>query len=239
MPYDDAMASIYDVIYQSKKNYAQEAEHAHRIIGKYRLSTGCKLLDVACGTGGHAQYFMQWYDVEGIDSSEAQLAIARQRLPDVLFRRANMTRFELKKSYDAVTCLFNSIAHVLTLESLAQAITAMARHLKQGGILLVEPWIGPGAFIGGSFNVDAVELENTKVVRVTRAVRDGRIVRFALTHFVSRNGLYEEPFTVRQESALYTLDEYRDTFHSAGLVVFYDEPGLTGRRGVIVGRKQV
>jgi len=42
------------------------------------------LLDVACGTGAHLVHFNNLYAVEGLDLSPDLLAIAAQRLPDIV-----------------------------------------------------------------------------------------------------------------------------------------------------------
>lgn len=236
IPYDHYFASVYDAIYENKKHYRRESERAHLIIERHKQSQGNDLLDVGCGTGAHAEHLRQWYSVEGLDLSRSQLSIARGRLPDLVFHLADMTEFDLKKSYDVVTCLFNSLAHILTLKQLAQAVKSMTNHLRPGGILLIEPWIGPEAFVEGMIEVDIMTSER-KIVRVTRAVRSGRIVTFLLTHFVGHDGRYETPFTIQQKAALYGLEEYLGACRSADLSVSYESSGLTGRRGVIVGRK--
>ena len=83
-------APVYDAIYEDKKDYRRESEQLHRLIEHHQRSPGRTLLDVACGTGLHDQFLRQWYDVEGLDASEAQLAVARQRLPTMTFHWADI-----------------------------------------------------------------------------------------------------------------------------------------------------
>ena len=49
------LAKYYDLIYLSK-DYKKESQQLMRIIKKYKKSEGKKLLDVACGTGGHLKF---------------------------------------------------------------------------------------------------------------------------------------------------------------------------------------
>ena len=135
MSYEQS-ASVYDAIYEQTKDYAQEAELLHRLIEQLKLTSGNRLLDIACGTGLHDQYLQEWYEVEGLDLSEAQLAIARHRLPDMMFYQDNMISFDLGVRYDIITCLFSAIGH-LKYEELQSGIANMARHLLPGGVILV------------------------------------------------------------------------------------------------------
>src|SRR5438128_2598716 len=100
------------------KDYAREARVVHTVVTSRLQSGGNSLLDVACGTGLHDEHLLKWYDVEGVDLSTAQLAVARGRLPEVTYTRADMTDFDMGKQYDVVTCLFSSIGHMQNLRQL-------------------------------------------------------------------------------------------------------------------------
>ncbi|MCE2518823.1 MAG: hypothetical protein J4G15_03210 [Alphaproteobacteria bacterium] len=49
------LARYYDLIY-SWKDYEKEAVAIRRLISRYQESEDKELLEVACGTGKHAQY---------------------------------------------------------------------------------------------------------------------------------------------------------------------------------------
>ena len=74
-------AEFYDAIY-SWKDYAAEAELVRGYIEQYGQSSGKTLLEVACGTGHHAQYLQEHFQVEGLDLDDELLKIAPQALPD-------------------------------------------------------------------------------------------------------------------------------------------------------------
>ena len=139
----DKSAEVYDAIYATKKDYAKEADKVHAIIQEYKQSNDNDLLDVACGTGLHAAALLQWYNVEGLDLSENQLTVARRRLPNIQFYHADMTDFELGKRYDVVISLFSAIGELLDIEQVNCAVKTMAKHLKPGGVLIIEPWLRP------------------------------------------------------------------------------------------------
>ena len=55
-------ARYYDEIYAAiGKDYAVEAAKMHKIIKMHKQTRGRSLLDIACGTGGHASYLNKYY----------------------------------------------------------------------------------------------------------------------------------------------------------------------------------
>ena len=90
------------------------------VVQQYRRSTGNRLLDVACGTGLHLSYLKQHFQVEGLDLDERLLAIARQRNPGIPLHHADMTAFNLGRTFDVVICLFSDIGYVKTLANLTE-----------------------------------------------------------------------------------------------------------------------
>ena len=115
-------AAVYDAMYLAKKDYGREAEQIHTLIQEQKHTDGNDLLDVACGTGLHADVLRRWYHVEGLDLSEGQLAVARKRLPDVPLYHADMTHFATGKRHDAITCLFGAIGELLDIEQVNRAL---------------------------------------------------------------------------------------------------------------------
>ena len=228
-------AEIYDAMYLAKKDYAKEAEQVHSLIEGHKHTDGNTLLDVACGTGLHAEGLKKWYDVEGLDLSEQQLAVARERLPDVTFYHGDMTKFDTGKQYDAVTCLFSAIGELLDIEQVNSAISTMASHLKPGGVLIVEPFLRPEQFKDGRIWSDFVDEPDLKVARMTTAERQGKIVNLTMHHMVGRPGKVEE-FVEHHQEAMHSVEEYTQAFEQAGLNVSYDEEGLIGR-GLYVATK--
>ncbi|MCK4965014.1 MAG: class I SAM-dependent methyltransferase, partial [Dehalococcoidia bacterium] len=120
-------AKYYDKIY-SFKDYEQEAAEIAQIIEQHLCSDGRRLLDVACGTGRHVEYLKDQFEVEGLDISHEMLAIARRRNPNVPFYEADITNFDLGRTFDVITCLFSAIGYAKTLELASKAIACMEMH---------------------------------------------------------------------------------------------------------------
>jgi SAM-dependent methyltransferase len=232
--YDEA-SRYYDVIYEAMKDYAAEAERLRHALEHYAQRPVRDLLDMACGTGLHVQYLKDHYRVEGADLSPAQLAVARGRCPDLVFHEADMTNFDLGRDYDAVTCLFSAIGHVITEERLRAAVQAMAAHVRPGGVVVVEPFIDPSDFRPGHISVEDGEDGKTRVVRVAYSERVGNVLKLTMHHYVSASGNVSVAEPLRLDIAMFTAEQLRAAMESAGLEVFHDPEGLMGR-GLYVGR---
>lgn len=229
-------ASVYDAIYTQMKDYAKEAERVRGLITENSRIQVNSLLDVACGTGLHDQFLAEYYRLEGLDFSLPMLAEAKKRLPDVMFHHGDMGNFDLGKQFDAVTCLFSAIGHMVTLERLQAAISCMAYHLKPGGVLIIEPFIDPADWRPGTVNVNLVA--NEKIVRVTKSELEGHVAHLNMRFFTEWD---EEAgtarfFTSKFPVAMYTRDEFTAALTAVGLDVVFDEVGLMGR-GLYIGIK--
>ena len=228
----DRSARIYDAVY-SFKDYPGEAARVHALIQE-RCPGASSLLDVACGTGSHLAEFRDWYEVSGLDLDEGMIEVARERLGGMPLYIADMTSFQLNRQFDALTCLFSAIGYVGTVEGLSKAIAAMAAHLRPHGVLVLEPCFSPDAWVVGGPSLLTVDQPDLKIARMTMSGRQGRLAIMDFTYLVGTPAGVQQ-FSERHEPALFTDDEYRQAFESAGLAVERDEEGLIGR-GLYVGQ---
>jgi ubiquinone/menaquinone biosynthesis C-methylase UbiE len=229
------MADIYDDLYSFKK-YRKEADRVTALIRRYGRSGDFKLLDVACGTGLHLERLARTFEVEGLDLDPAMLKAARQRLPGVPFHKADFRHFQLGRQFDAVTCLFSSIGYARTIAQLNRALLAMGRHLKPGGVLVLEPWIDPLKFEHGRVSALTAEGKNRTIVRVTRGLKKGRISRLEFHYTIAtKDGV--KYFRDNHELALFTDGEYRAAMIGANLKVRTHPAGFMGR-GLYVATKR-
>lgn len=227
-------ARFYDAMY-SFKNYAAEAAYVHELIEHYGRSGGNRLLDVACGTGKHAEELSSLYDVDGMDLDEGLLAIARERCPYLPFYAADMVDFDLEQKYDAVVCLFSSIGYAHPFDQMAKAMASMAKHLVSGGVLLVEPWLYKDNFESGHINLLTFEEPHLKIARMAHSERTDDLSTLDFEYLIGTpEGMTRE--TERHELGLYSSDQYDEAMRMAGLQTDYDPIGPMGR-GLFVGMK--
>lgn len=133
------------------------------------------------------------------------------------------------------TCLFSAIGHVKTGTKMRKAVTSMARHLKDGGILIVEPWFSPEQWKAGHMDANFVNQHDLKLARINISEREGKLSVNEMHYLVaSKSGI--RYFTERLEMGLFTPGEYLEAFETVGLDTFFDSEGLIGR-GLYIGVK--
>jgi ubiquinone/menaquinone biosynthesis C-methylase UbiE len=227
------LAPLYDSIY-SFKDYAAESLQIHELI-QARRPGARTLLDVACGTGKHLEHLREHYQVEGADSSNEMLEIARRRLPDTPLHHADMRSLGLGKTYDAVTCLFSAIGAMKTADELGAAIARMTEHLAPRGILIVEPWVARDRYeTGGVYTLVAKE-PNLQIARMNVSERDGDLAVLDF-HYLIGTDAGIEYVRDRHELGLFGGSHYEDAFRRAGLAVEHEPEGLIGR-GLYIGTR--
>ena len=231
-------AQYYDEIYASMdKDYAAEVRKAHKIIQRYKSSDGNKLLDAACGTGAHAEYLSSYYRVEGMDLDAKMLSIARKKHPKIRFRQGDMTRFNLRRKFDVIVCLFSSIGYVKTKSRLQKAMESMNRHLLPGGVLLMEPWFTPEQWKSGGVFTVHVDKPNLRIVRMSHSGQRGKISVLEFQYLIGTSKGIEHSIEIH-ELGLFTHKEYMEAFQAVGLAVIHDPKGLDGR-GLYIGLKPI
>jgi ubiquinone/menaquinone biosynthesis C-methylase UbiE len=229
-------AAYYDAIYEAVgKDYRGEASRLVEIIDAHKRSGGRRLLDVACGTGVHDQHLAERFEITGVDLEPAMLEIARQRCPTATFHGGDMREFDLGSSFDAVICLFSSIGMMKTADELDAAIGNMARHVAPGGVLIIEPWVFPDQFESGRLHAVTVDEERRKIVRVTRAVREGDLAVLDMQYLIATPERTAH-LVERYELGLFDQAHYASAMRNAGLVTTFDPEGLFGR-GLFIGTR--
>lgn len=229
-PYGPA-ADIYDLLYAAAgKDYAAEATVLVDTV-RARCPSASSLLDVACGTGAHLEHLRPRFDeVVGVDLEPAMLAVARRRLSGVRLEVGDMRAFDLGAAFDAVTCLFSAIGAMRDVGELQAAVATMRRHLRPGGVLVVDGWILPEHWQDPGV-VQALARDDPDggraVARVARSERRDRRTRLELHHLVGTPDGVEHLVEVH-ELTLFTGEEYVDALRAAGLgaeVVASPHPG--------------
>ena len=232
-PYARA-ARAYDLFYL-EKDYEAEAGAVVALAEQY--SPGARsLLDVGCGTGAHLAHLSKRYSrVAGVDASAAMLDEARHSYPTIDFHDGDMRTFALAERFDVVTCLFSAVGYMTTEPDLDAAIANMAAHLAPGGVLLVEGWITPDAFLPDHASAHSAVGDDTAVARVMISRRHGDISIIDAQYVIATlDGI--EHVVEEHRLGLFTFEQYRAAVERAGLR-YAREEGLTGR-GLHVGVEQ-
>ncbi len=181
--YGERHAALYDLFYADKP-YESEATFVSDCLKEAGISPPARLLELACGTARHALAFEQrGFEVTGVDASSGMLACARARRDaagsKVELVHQDMSGLDLPgQPADAATCLFDSIGYLQRNEAIGNALKAIGRHLRIGGIFVLEYWHAPAMLRG---------YEPVRVRRWSSAARE--VVRISETTLAPAQGV--------------------------------------------------
>lgn len=144
-------ASAYDALYHDK-DYEGECDFVEAAADRYLDHRASTILDLGCGTGGHAIPFAQrGYHVAGLDQSAEMIERARRKKTGlnghtdyVNFHIGDARRADLGSSFDLVTCMFAVLSYQTADRDVVELFRNARRHLEPGGLFICDYWHGPG-----------------------------------------------------------------------------------------------
>ena len=208
-------ADVYDVIYQHLP-YVEQADRIAELVRQW-MPAARSLLEVGCGTGRYLVELGRYFSVEGLDVEPAMLDVARTRLADVPLHEGDMRTFDLGRTFDVIACLFSSIGYMTTRAGLAAAVENMRRHLVPGGVMVIDPWFTPEAWIDGHVGGSLERRDDVVVGRLSHGTVDGNVSVMEAHHLVGRQGRGVEHYVERHVMGLFTDEQYMDIFAELGL----------------------
>lgn len=141
VPLYDEFAESYDLMVDWPGRIGRESpffEAVFRDVGARRV------LDAGCGTGWHAAHFARLVsEVVGADPSGEMIRLASARwaeLQNLRFVQAGLgeLRGAVAGEFDVLTCLGNTLPHLLDEAALAGALDDARAVLRPGGALVVQ-----------------------------------------------------------------------------------------------------
>ncbi|MBU2873482.1 class I SAM-dependent DNA methyltransferase [Marinobacter salexigens] len=127
------LSAYYDLMCADINYHAQSygVRRLHQLFG----NDGNAHQDLACGTGPHVRYFIDFgYQSSGLDINPPMLAQAKTRCPEAQFTLGDMCDFQVDEPLDLITCFLYSIHYSGAIEKLKQCIASAHRALKPGGM---------------------------------------------------------------------------------------------------------
>lgn len=223
----------YDLIY-SNRDYKTLAKYIKKIIKKNKKTKGKEFLEVACGTGKYLEYFKKDFNCTGLDINKDMLKIAKKKFPRIKFVKGNMISFNLNKKFDVVACLFSSIGYVKTYSNLKKTIRTFFKHLKPGGVLIIEPWFNKSNYRIGNLDLTIHEGKDVKIVRMNLSKRKDNLSLIDFNYLIFEKAKGVRYLKERHELGLFENNETLRIMKEAGLKSKYLKKG----RGFFVGVKK-
>jgi SAM-dependent methyltransferase len=110
------------------------------------------VLDVGCATGALCSILRRrGVRVIGVDINPRFVAAAKAKDPRGEYLVGDMKTFRLRRRFRVLVCLGTTFSYNLTNEDIAQTLTNFRRHLKPGGLLVIDvlnaiAFVGPRPF---------------------------------------------------------------------------------------------
>lgn len=229
-------ARYYDLLYRDK-DYPAEARFVARLLDRFtsKPASATDLLDLACGTGRHAQELTELgYTVDGSDLSADMLAVAT----DGAIRRGQSIRFHhetfqtcdrIGRHFDAVLAMFSAINYLNKHEDIERSLSNIRGLLQSDGVFIFDFWNG-NAVLGdyAPIRMKRVREADDEIIRISNTSVDA-VAQVATVKFEFI--LINAGRIVREFSEVHTLryffpQEMVDLLASAGLEVIHRCPFL-------------
>jgi SAM-dependent methyltransferase len=146
------------------------------IMDRLGLEAGSNVLDMACGRGRHARWFIKaGCQVTGIDISPESIADARADVPGGAFLVHDIREPFAEARYDLVVCLFTSLGYFEAMEDDRRALAAAAMALRPGGWFVLD-FMNSAKVVRELVGEECVQAAGVRF-SITRRMEHGQIVK--------------------------------------------------------------
>jgi SAM-dependent methyltransferase len=169
-------AAAYDDLYRDK-DYLAECDLIEHVFKTYAQGRVRRVLDLGCGTGGHAIILAQrGYEVVGVDRSPEMLRQAEARgTPHTRFELGDIASLDLGETFDSVLMMFAVLGYQLGNADVQAALATARRHLCPGGLFFCDFWYGPAVLAQRpSERVKVLDSAHGQMIRVATGELDPR-----------------------------------------------------------------
>lgn len=136
------LAPFYDELMQVVP-YEQWAEYV-LLLWEMHGHKAQRILDCACGTGNVSfELAKRGLQVTGVDLSASMIEEAIRKSHDqstlhVEFVQGDLTDFDLQRTWDSATCLYDSLNYITDPSHLEKAFARIAAHVQAGGVWIFD-----------------------------------------------------------------------------------------------------
>lgn len=194
-------------------------------LGLNKIDKGSEILDICCGTGQVAGILEEeGYKVTGVDGSMAVLEYARENAPKSNFIQLDVRNMNLDREFQLVTCLFDSINHLLEAEEVYTVFKNVYNNLKTGGCFIFDVNSQQSSEDVDLSDFSAVE-EDSVFISKGSYDKKNQLITFNVTYFIKENNSWQRADTVIYER-YYSERKIKDMLKQAGfkkIQIFHGE----------------
>ena len=230
---DNALRLYYDLawlwpLWEGPAEYGPWCDHVTALIRKHSLIPARSLLNLGCGGGKNAYNLKREFEVTGLDLSVPMLDNARTLNPDCTFVQGDMRDCDLGRQFDCVV-VDDAVAYMLTLEDLAALFRTALRHLRPGGVMVVDPEYVMETFPQDTTRVSQLQgkdkpanLEVTFITNEYDPDPTDHTYEFTLVYLMREDGKLRIE-TDHDLSGLFALEQWRTTLREAGFEIHEEQ----------------
>lgn len=190
-------------------------------LGLSNIDKGAEILDICCGTGQVAGILEEeGYKVTGVDGSQAVLDYAKTNAPESTFIQMDVRNMNLNKEFQVVTCLFDSINHLLEAEEVYTVFKNVYNHLQAGGCFIFDVNSQQSSEDADLSDFSAVE-EDSVFISKGSYNKKTQMITFNVTYFIKENNSWQRNDTVIYER-YYSERKLKDMLKQAGFKKIYN-----------------
>jgi SAM-dependent methyltransferase len=130
----DTFAPFYDSVFGDRKEVALLLE---KLLRRHNPKAR-HILEMGCGSGSMMKFLSRRFALTGVDSSAGMIAQARKKVPNATSLVADITDFDLGKTFDAVICPFDTINHVTDFVAWKKVFRNAHKHLAPDGVFIFD-----------------------------------------------------------------------------------------------------
>jgi SAM-dependent methyltransferase len=167
----DHYSRFYDLLY-SEKDYEAECDFLENLWKRYADREIRTILDLGCGTGGHAlPLAKRGYSVSGVDMSPQMLSIADKKAESsklsIHWQSGDIRSVRLERVFDTVISMFAVIGYQTENKDVSDAFKTARLHLKPGSLFIFDVWFGPAVLTDRPTDrIKIVDQRNTRIIRL-------------------------------------------------------------------------
>ena len=211
-------AKLYDEL-MTDFNYEDWFEYIKEIFKKFNIDPS-RILEMACGTGNLSYYLAkEGYDLTCFDLSSDMLAKAYKKLrkyKNVEIMNQNMIDFNLKKTYDGIISICDSINYITKKEDLEKTFENVWKHLEKDGIFIfdINSYYKLKHIIGNNTFIE--DREDVFYIWENFYNEKEDICEFYLTFFFKDNEVNYERFDETHIEKAYGVEEIEELLYKVG-----------------------